>query len=463
LPIAGVVRDIIAEAPVGAGEKRIREAVRKHAGAYIELFEGTAKKLRPKKAHSPESDLARAATVAREAFDKIAADEKKGGYAAAIAAFEKVFDAKLGDVIREAFGGGEKSDSNQKTTPNPNVRSAASGNFSRRSDAESTMAEGEIAHIESIRKTVGDFPEWSGAEAEESLPQGAPASDSQCSEPTEPDEVQALAAFRSVGCENFEWFYLVDETKKQGAYHRTTGETLAAEISEIVGDAERGGDSFIIRARGPVLQLDDCEPITASLLEPFAFAVIETSRSNYQVWLAFNDDEDKAAARDRLFAGVKSILPSTINSGSGGATRWPGSINFKPERNGWRVQIHSLAPGRIVTPSELEDAGLLADPDAQAFEWTATGPAGDWPDYKRCLESKTVEGRADRSAADAQFVFFALKRRIEPEAIAKKLLELSDKAKGRHGAKYAARTVASGLRYFRQWAALGGGGENGKH
>src|SRR5262249_12644920 len=154
---------------------------------------------------------------------------------------------------------------------------------------------------------------------------------------------------------------------------------------ELIGDAERGGVSLVVRVRGPVLQLDDCDASAALLLEPFSFAVIETSANNFQVWLAFNDEWDKAEARARLFARLRELAPGA-NPGAGGAVRWPGSINAKPERNGWRVRVDSVNPGRIVTPSELEDAGLLGDPPA-ATEWTwqPNGAPGAWPDYERSL------------------------------------------------------------------------------
>src|SRR5262249_15008979 len=144
-------------------------------------------------------------------------------------------------------------------------------------------------------------------------------------------------------------------------YHRVSGDDLADEIREIVEDARQLGQSFIVRPRGPVLQLDDCDQRAACILEPFAFVTVETSEKNYQCWLSFKDDQDKAEARARLFAGLRDLAPG-VNPGANGAIRWPGSINCKPERNGWRVRIHSINPGRIVTPSELEDAGLLADP-----------------------------------------------------------------------------------------------------
>jgi hypothetical protein len=453
LPIAEAVREIVRKCPVGASDKRLRKAIQQGAAEYVKKFDGEEKRLRTKQEHSPESDLARAATVAKKAFDRAEADERHGGHTAAIEAFRAAFDGKLGHIIREAFAvenaqkeavfdGAFSNNSNNGS----DLHFSASGKFSRPEEPEIAYETPEIAHANTM-KNVGDFgpPEIrlcdsqqsaSGLEGE-SQPQHAP-----------PDEIRALEAFRSVGCTDFEWFYLTDETKKQGEYHRTTGPDLAEEISGIVQDAESYGDSFIVRARGSVLQLDDCEGITASLLQPFAFAVMETSRDNYQVWLAFNEPEDKAFVAERIFKGVQNIIPSTINHGAGGAIRWPGSINFKPSRNEWRIRIHSLAPGRFVTPSELDDAGLLAELSRPSFDWDPNGPAGEWPDYQKCLESKTTDGRTDRSAADAQWVFFAVKRRFTLEQISEKLSQVSERAK-LSGQKYVDRTISKVLAYLR--------------
>src|SRR5262249_20761703 len=218
----------------------------------------------------------------------------------------------------------------------------------------------------------------------------------------------------------------------------------------LIGDAERGGVSLIPRARGPVLQLDDCDINTAILLDPFAFLTVETSRANYQCWLAFNDNADKDAVRNRLFKGLRDLLPgSKVNHGAGGATRWPGSINFKPERDGFRVRVHSANPGRIMTPSELEEAGLLADPPPETeLQAIPDSPRGNWwPDWKRCLADKEAQAKNEnikreshRSEADAAFACLSLRYGHSEQAIAAKLLEVSERAK-QSGPDYAERTV----------------------
>jgi len=267
-----------------------------------------------------------------------------------------------------------------------------------------------------------------------------------------PDQFQgryALATFESVGAVIDQVIFRNDITEEKDSDHRMTSEQFEAELPELIADAERGGVSFIARVRGPVLQLDDCDAEAVKLLKPFSFMVEETSENNYQTWLAFKDDQDKGEIRDDLFRRLREIAPG-VNCGSGGATRWPGSINFKPERNGWRVRLVYVNQGRVTTPAELDDAGLLADPDIREFDWKADGPPGDWPDYIRCLEDvpkRERDGQPDRSRADAQFVFFSLRRRRSVEEITVKLFEVSDRAR-ESGQKYIERTIAAAVDFL---------------
>src|SRR5271155_1309848 len=70
------------------------------------------------------------------------------------------------------------------------------------------------------------------------------------------------------------------------------------------------------------LQLDDLK--AHQLLPELAFVTFETSPGNYQAWLALPGRLDKElASRIRKGAGA--------DIGASGATRIPGSINFKPD------------------------------------------------------------------------------------------------------------------------------------
>jgi hypothetical protein len=264
------------------------------------------------------------------------------------------------------------------------------------------------------------------------------------------DGVLAIAAFESVGCTKFKWFFKNDVTEeKESDNNHVTVQQLAQDLPELIGDAERGGVSLVVRVTGKelpsegILQLDDCNSSAAKLLAPFAFLTVETSPNNYQCWLAFHDDDDKAAARERLLAGLCEMFPGLDRlklPGAGGAIRWPGSINSKPERDGWRVRIHSINPGRRITPSELDDAGLLADPRPRRNRVDRSpnrSQSRAWPDYEKCLRAKPT-----RSEADAQFAWIALRRGFSEAEIVAKLSEISEKAK-ESGEQYVMRTIVN--------------------
>jgi hypothetical protein len=451
LPVAELIRDIIADAPVGSNDARINKAVSIRCSQYLQRFTGANHRPVITREHSASSEMSRGLTLVKNGYAKTYSteltkftkesrpDADRLAEEAAVEAFAKAFFDRYPldryPLLHTTLLAKLQQELQVKPCTPP---SHFAGGPS------------EIAH-EPVQEHASNFGE-AGSPAV-TLQQSASGLEGESQpQPIQPDEIRALEAFRSVGCTDFETFYLTDETKETHAYDRTTGEKLAGEISEMVHDAERGGDSFIVRARGSVLQLDDCEGITASLLQPFAFAVIETSRGNFQAWLAFNEPEDKAFVAERIFKGVQSIIPSTINHGAGGAIRWPGSINQKPERNGWRIRIHSLNPGRFVTPSELDDAGLLADPARHSFEWNPDGPVGEWPDYQKCLEWKTKDGKTDRSAADMAWVCGAARRGRMVEEISEKLSQVSERAK-LSGQKYIDRTITKALAYLRREAA----------
>jgi hypothetical protein len=180
-------------------------------------------------------------------------------------------------------------------------------------------------------------------------------------------------------------------------------------LPELVERTEQGAESLIIRPRGGALiQLDDCSLELAERLEPFVFMTFETSPDNYQAWIALPEETSEAelkAVRSRLL----TVLDETgANGGAYGAMRWPGSINRKPSRNGFRVRLHRVWLSAYCTVAELEAAGLLA-PVAPVPQPPPAKPKGFrlrlggnqvFPSYDRCLAEKD----GDRSKADAAFL-----------------------------------------------------------
>lgn len=258
---------------------------------------------------------------------------------------------------------------------------------------------------------------------------------------------RALDAFLSVEAYPDEVLFLNDETEEREGGRKINTAQLKAELDDLVFDARQGGASFIVRIRGP-LQIDDCTREEMEFLSRFAFASFETSPNNFQTWLAFADDDDKATARDRLFAGLRQLFPGTkLNAGSGGAIRWPGSLNLKPNRrlpdgSAWSVRMVHAEPGRIVTPSELDEFGLLADiePVSQPVE-SAPARSG-WPDYEATLKRALLAGKT-HSEADASWVTSSILfyKKRDREEIAARLREVSQHARENEPQKYAIRSV----------------------
>lgn len=218
--------------------------------------------------------------------------------------------------------------------------------------------------------------------------------------------------------------------------------------------------SFIARIRGPLLQIDDCDEHTVLRFELFALFVAETSPQNFQVWLAFKDEEDKEAAAKRLFTGKNGALAGGLkgNRGSSGAIRWAGSRNFK--RDGAPlVRLDSVQMGRITTPAELDDAGLLDAPvapvavvalDAEPVRVSSSS----WPDYNVALvkaERKPDSVEPDESNADSKWVTSCLtqyrKRRADVIAM---LRQVSPHAREQEPESYAALTVDKVANYLQQ-------------
>jgi hypothetical protein len=203
---------------------------------------------------------------------------------------------------------------------------------------------------------------------------------------------------------------------------------------------EKTAESLIIRPRGAsVIQIDDCSPDVLEQLEPFSFLTVETSSDNYQAWIALSSgtsEEDLKQIRSCLLEYLK---PTGANGGAYGAVRWAGSINQKPERNGFRVRLSSITPSRVVTGAELQRAGLLKSPCPAPFSSAPKlradmKPRGlkikgravrSFPSYAMCLAEKD----GDRSKADASFLKLCDLRGFSMGEAMSELEQLSERAR----------------------------------
>ena len=233
---------------------------------------------------------------------------------------------------------------------------------------------------------------------------------------------------------------------------------LGRMLPAMLDDATAKKRNVIIRPHGPetsLLQLDD---LKAHQLPAVAFVTLETSPGNYQAWLALPGRLDKDLAR-RIRKGAGADI------GASGATRIPGSFNFKPdhapEKTGRpaypRVTITAAHPQLKTTADELERLGLVAAKENFAPITPARFEAANlrqWPDYQynldRARPNKTGDG-LDLSGVDFVWCMTAATWGFDVNDTAEKLLELSAHARlPGNGKDYARRTAANAAAYVEQ-------------
>jgi hypothetical protein len=213
---------------------------------------------------------------------------------------------------------------------------------------------------------------------------------------------------------------------------------------------------------GALIQVDDCSPELAERLRPFAFAVIETSPDNFQVWIALAPETGEArrkAVRDRLLRKFKES-GETANGGAYNAVRLPGSLNCKQKYLDAlgefpRVRLSHVAEGRTVTPEELEAAGWLAAPPApvepgKVLRFTTSKlPAGRMPDLNDYLARKwkADENRPDRSSAEMAWACACLRKGFPDYAVEDELRRITLKGRGRSD-NYESKTVENAARFL---------------
>jgi hypothetical protein len=206
--------------------------------------------------------------------------------------------------------------------------------------------------------------------------------------------------------------------------------------------------SLIVRAHKPtggiIAQLDDLKTGQIDRVREKAFLTVETSRGNFQVWLAIEGGDE--AFVKRLMKGIGSDPRANCSGRVAGSP----NVKLKYAPDFPTVRIVGLQPGRTVTPAELESLGLIAASAAARALVPAHFRGSDggrgWPDYERCLRGApaTSKGLPDRSKADYLWCKWAIERGQSTDAVHRRLIEVSEKARheSRHGNRnYAQRTV----------------------
>ncbi len=270
------------------------------------------------------------------------------------------------------------------------------------------------------------------------------------------DTCTALDLLSSVGASEFLVTMKDEETGKATADNVSLRE-LVTKLPEYVERNADGIESFIVRPKDAALiQLDDCTPAERDHVAPMAFMAIETSEANYQTWLALPEetsDDDRKRVRERLLRGE---WRTSANVGAGGALRFPGSLNCKPERRRAdgslpRVRLVQFAHGRFTSEAELEASGLLGQPAPRVILPNFSRPMDknvhcSIPSYEKCLQSVEPKksGKPDRSKADLLFAVTCLRWKFAFDETVALLKRFSMKAKSRRD-DYAEQTVRLAL------------------
>lgn len=225
-----------------------------------------------------------------------------------------------------------------------------------------------------------------------------------------------------------------------------TVERLKAVLADKIGKSESLRHSLIIDPRRlgkRFVQVDEGRTEAFERLRAVGLYAIETSDGNGQIMLVWPDghtDRQYDEWTDRLFIQLKKM---GCNKGSSGASRWPGSHNFKPSRrledgSFPQVKLVFSNPARIASPDELKRAGLLPElPKRQVNKTSRTRLPHAWPGYDSSLAI------TDRSAADWKFAREAEKMGWPQGHVESMLADVSDKAQehSRRNGRYVARTV----------------------
>ncbi len=287
---------------------------------------------------------------------------------------------------------------------------------------------------------------------------------------------RTVLAFQSVGAARFKLVLLAMQPLGAQAdcvgAEDITGGALLPRVAALVGRSELQGVSVCLRPsatkpdaqNGALIQVDDCDPATVALLRPFAFLTVETSPGNFQVWLALPPDIGETARKDVRGRLLRQLNPKSDpklpNGGAFNSIRLPGCLNAKEKyRRKFgsfpRVRLVAAVMGLIVSPLELERAGLLAAPQEKPkpVVTTNTKLPGAWPDYHSYLNDRaTVDGKPDRSRADIRWAMACLGAGFPHYAVVAELDRLSSKAQRRRDG-YAATTVEHAVEFVAASAA----------
>jgi hypothetical protein len=174
--------------------------------------------------------------------------------------------------------------------------------------------------------------------------------------------LDAITIFASVGTSQFDVTFTDLGGQQRGFVRGIPSAKLAESIARMLSAKTALRHNVIIRPRAAGIvfhQLDDLDAHDVERVRPVSLLAIETSSHNYQAWIVTRDagESTNKALQRRLRKAFDS------DPAASGATRIPGSLNFKREYAGPefpRVSIVFSNSNLIATPEQLDALGLLA-------------------------------------------------------------------------------------------------------
>jgi hypothetical protein len=256
-----------------------------------------------------------------------------------------------------------------------------------------------------------------------------------------------LDAFASVGTTHFDVTFLDIDGKKCGFRPMQSTWQVKRSLPKLFLELQERQTSLVVRPRSGssiIIQLDDLNAVALAPLRDVAFLTLQTSPGNYQAWVAISGLTDPKDFARRLRKGAQADISAS------GATRVAGTLNYKRkyEPDFPIVAIEEAHPGRTVTPSQLQQLGLLAPEQAAPaapFRVYRRRSGRQWPDYEHTLAGAPPNhGNTgpDVSRADFFWSMLAAQRGFSIEAITEQLMALSSKAQ-ENGELYARLTATN--------------------
>ena len=246
-------------------------------------------------------------------------------------------------------------------------------------------------------------------------------------ESREGDAWGAIAAAASVGAYPERVISKRDTDGEAVTRHVTDLGRFAAGFDRLIQRNNLSGTSTIVTLSG-AFHRDDCAAGDVAELMPLAFLAVETSRDSYQVWFRLPDAESDTEGR-RRFHGTLTAAGIGGNPGGTHSGRWPGSVNGKPNRDGWMVRIVGREDGRVTTLEEIASTLSPTLPvenptrvNSARLRASVSGTRRRLPDYQKCLI-----GRNSRSEADASFIKIARDYHFGDDEIIAGLVAVSER------------------------------------